>query len=121
MPVTAQDGNRGCQDKLGDEYLDYEHIHFLLNIAQLIAAKLRVHHNARFLTRVNDETDDPLGVFQLSSLQKHLLMRQWEKLIADVHLAIKGVEVSIRWLGHDLPRDQDIARMEINARWYELI
>ena len=42
-------------------------------------------------------------------------MRQWEKLIANVHLAIEGVEVSIRWLGHDMPRNQDIAWMEINA------
>ena len=69
VPIATQNGDRGCQDKLGDEYLDYEHVHFLLNIAQLVAAKLRIHHNARFLARVDDETDDPLGVFQLSSLQ----------------------------------------------------
>ena len=69
VPIATQDGDRCRQDELGDKDLDHKHIHFLLDIALLIAAKLRVHHDARFLACVNDETDDPFGVFQLCALQ----------------------------------------------------
>ena len=70
VPVATQDSDGGCQDELSDKNLDHEHVHLLLDIAILVAAQLRIHHDARVLASINDEADDPLGIFKHCAFQK---------------------------------------------------
>ena len=48
-------------------------------------------------------------------------MRQWEKFISNIHLAIEGIEVSVWRFSNAMTRDQYITWVEIHARWYELV
>ena len=104
MPIATQNGDRSRQDELRNENLNDEHVHLLLNITLLVAAKLWVHHYTRLLACVNHGANDPFRVLKLSAFQKKLLLGQWEELVACVHFAVEGVEVAIWGLCHDLTR-----------------
>ena len=103
MPEATEYRNRQRQDQLCDENLDRKQIHQPLDTALLVAALLRVHHDASLATGVYDAASEPFRVLQLRAFEQQLLRTQWEvALFSNEQVAIEGVEVAVWRLCIDL-------------------
>ena len=123
VPVAAQDGDAQREDELRNEDLDREEIHHALHVALLVAAQLAVHHDARFASSVHNEAQHPLSVLQVCALEQKLLMTEGEvAFLADVQVAVKLVQITVRGLSVDLGCHENVSWVEIDgARGDELV
>jgi len=59
---------------------------------------LRIKHNFGIVTRVNANCKDPVGVLEISALQKYLLLGEGVGDAFDLDFANEGVQVVVRQL-----------------------